>query len=398
MNKPSNFDVITSLHEITLAATKNNLLIIKSAATKEWMPIKEFATKALVKAEKTLPQLLEFANYIQDTKCLVNFGNTLKILIPAIRANEQVILNAILFRLHAELELNNTMLKGYKVSGSSAKALESLKGIVDSAKQRIKRKQSELYIAVIDKPSKTEISKACLEKASFFKNLVSELAKVQSNYTLVCKQLKRKGVTKNVERLGYQLAMLNSLIRECIASVVSAHTMMFLANGIKMYQHVNGKSVFTNALNMPFDISLPNGKNIGIANVKDVDEDAFVELGGFVRNVETVELANEGMASVIKLEDISTYKSVNVVLPYVNIANYGFTRGAYCHVNGFVKHKSDKADYRTAIFGDKLNLKTDLSKSWRIAFLNLGSELYTAWPSSLNMYWSSKISTLNKSN
>ncbi|SMD37890.1 hypothetical protein SAMN04488029_3524 [Reichenbachiella faecimaris] len=386
-NTIKTIDLPIDLSKIQLDALDGSLKLKKAVASLDWEKIKELSNSYLRTGNLSLRKLYQSCERLRQADRTIEKIKSGHRAQKAIKSNELLLTNAIAFRLQAEIELQKIAIKNTEVTKNSGEMVQIASAAMNKINSLLDEYQIQLYTLILQKKTQQEISQKCLEFSDFIESFVPELAQAQVKFVKVFEYFKAKGISGNLRKLGFVLTQINQLTRECLASYVASHMLMFQLVGVNLKKDA---SVFKKINFMPYDIDFPDGKNVSISQVEKMPEGKFVELQGVVEQVKMVD-TEQGSYSQVIVKDLKDKNQVEVVMPFVNIQIYGLQKGCYCNLNGEVRHNSSFSKGKTVVHIDKLRLNTSLEKAWRVSFLNLAAPNYFCWPKNLNMAWSIAI-------
>ena len=184
------------------------------------------------------------------------------------------------------------------------------------------------------------------------------------------------GKNSHSEKLGEIGANAGDLTREAINTIVSSFKMALeLRNNPKSKTL---KDVYRKADLLPFNALLPNGKNVELSKLESTDEDTFVEVKGFVKEIEVYRSGTDGkLVTKVIIHDPSSKKDVYLAGVFVHLEHIGLTVGSYCVAHGKLSHSSILTNGHRTVQINLLRISTEIAEtSWRYSFLNLSKDLY----------------------
>jgi len=311
-------------------------------------------------------------------------------LLRAFRANEVLLRNSLTLRFQSDVELCQSKYSGKNVKSNQTQSLEKAKTSLSKARKSLDRLQLQLYTILLENKSPAHIEEACFVLSDNILSMISKLAESQTFLGLAMNQFLNTKPTLVTEKIGLVQSKFNQLGREMVATYISSHFLAYMVYGIPVYKN---HDLLIKTHLMPFSTELNNGKDVKILNLKKQKDEKFVEVSGFVDSMERVESkAGNGVRLILK--DIKGRLSLPFIFTYSNPESYGIIEGTFCNINGTIK-KNHKITGGHAIDVDKLKLKSDLSKIWKYAFLNLSDSVIEVFPRNLNMSWSINLKIEN---
>lgn len=244
--------------------------------------------------------------------------------------------------------------------------------------------QKELFSSIIYKDSKDAIKK-CLTLVERMEESIADWANKNAILKIITNHLLRLGKNGQAERFGQISAKAGRITREAMNSVVSAFK-------LALHLELNPQdsvldNVWKNVDKCPFDAPLPDGKYIEISKLAQQDEGSFVEIRGFVKNIEVYRAASDNkLVSKVLLYDPSNGSEVYAAAIYVHLEHIGLTQGSYCTLHGKLSHNSILTNGERTIQINNLAIASELVKnSWRMAFLHFSKDLYETWKNGLQI-------------
>lgn len=288
--------------------------------------------------------------------------------------------------IHAEF--NSSLSSSPTVfSSANSDALKTVfKEKIDEFASILKQDERALYIALLNTVSKAEVQHACVKAIDSIESQLPVFARAQANFLNHTHELLSQGKGGEAEKWGSLCARAGALTREAIAAHAAA---LRLKAEILVEQspHRDLTLLVSKASKLPFDAKLPNGKNVEISKIADVQDGDFVEIAGFVSAISSERIDGK-LVSEATIFDPSSKSSVRVVAVFMDMAHNGINLDAYCRVHGTFSQSSVLAKGESAVEIQRLSISTLKNESWWISFIDFARPWYEYWRNGTHLYWS----------
>jgi hypothetical protein len=288
--------------------------------------------------------------------------------------------------VHAELNrsLRSASLPSNAIASDDFRA--AVGRILDETEGHLRGAQRRLYGALVAEKPMPEVADIALSLAGDIERELPMFVRAQAAIRLAMLQLREQGKGTASERLGRLGMRAGAVTRDAIASHCAAYRLAVAVLSPQPPSDMTALIKRTSAL--PFAVALPDGKNTELNALGPTLEGAFVEIEGFVTEVSAGRESDGKLVSHLALMDPSSGGTADAVVLFVNLANVGVTRDAYCRLHGTFKTESGLFQGKPAVEVGLLPL-AELSKtSWLIAFLRSASRWFQPWRNGANLYWS----------
>jgi hypothetical protein len=261
--------------------------------------------------------------------------------------------------------------------------LADLKITVKNNLEAIDQKIFSVYQIMLKEPSTTAMLSKAIDLANWASKELVEIGDFQNLLNNYIQLLQSKNKNSFSEKIGAEVAYLGNCTRQIIATVVSAFELVFdLAQG-------NATVLQTDIKKMGFAMKeFPNGKNVAIHKLEKTEEDAFVEIAGFIKEIEALRTSKGALICRAKLYDPSSKKTVWIATLYTHLAHLGIDVDTYVVVHGKLKQKSNLAQKEMAVHIDILEKAPLAKESWKLLFLEAASPFFQVWYNGMNIKWS----------
>lgn len=272
--------------------------------------------------------------------------------------------------LHARViaEFNLSYVQGAGGNGSRNQLDDALAATTADVAESLRQRQTALYVAALD-----SAIGAVDDAATAIVRTVEE-----SLPSFVRAQARCRAVSDTGTRsLGPALARAGRLTREAMASHAAACAIL-----------LDGAGMLPSAPALPFELSLPDGKDTSLSNINEVGDGSYIEVEGHVVDLDVFREAGGKLLSRMTLADGRDRNRVTAIAVYTHLPHRGVTGGAYCRLSGTFRSSSTMNEGNAAIEIERLRLADAAKASWLAAYLRAGQDLFPAWPNGLNMSWS----------
>lgn len=391
-NFKSKYQLITELHEINTTVTKNSFFIIKNSGSNKWQGLLNLTSKSLEIGFENIKYFIDHVDLIGYYGSLDTKNRLIKSLYTAIKNNETLILNSLVFKIHALIELRRGELNGTQVVGNSSDALRQIKSTRITIQDKVEKRQREIYSLIVAKSSSAKLTEVCFKSSAYVSNVIDSIVNNMVNYHKIARHHFEDGVKNNTEKILYEVSLLNKLLRDCICSVISSHKLIFTLCKCDPWNDKNSlEKLILLAAYLPFKVkNHPNGTDKDIAEISSLKENTFVQIQGVIFSTMEKPFKSSDVTTRLIVESIKSKKSISVYLPFFKASNYGISEGAYINLNGRIAHDHPDVDEDLVIFGDKIDNDHTYSY-WQGLFLNSSAPLYRNIPGKLNMAWTLNI-------
>jgi len=258
--------------------------------------------------------------------------------------------------------------------------------IVEEFRTAMGTGQLALHDTLANSGSAREVVQPAGALAGLIEQHLPRLARAQARVFLTTVKLREQGKGSAAERLGELGATAGFLTREAMASHVACYRLMIELLGPNPEKDV--VELHEQAGSLDFETKMPNGTDIELAKLDQVDDGKFVEIRGFVNAHEIVHSSDGKLISRIRLVDPSSGAEGRAAAVSTHLAQTGVTRESFCHVNGTFRKESQLFGGEPGVEIDRLSLAELGKKSWKVAFIDSAGRWFQPWRDGLNMYWS----------
>lgn len=292
----------------------------------------------------------------------------------------------------AHAEYNIFSLKAYRIYSifelsevltEVRKGLEEAKNFIGEYHEFIEICQRRIYTSLVSDSNELTRQKVLLSIVSIEGNLI-KFIRIQARLNALIGKLLELGQNTLSEEFGVLSAKAGQLTRESISTYAASYVLAANLAGVSFYEKAN---IFIhNAPELPFYAELKNGKNVEISKLNEEEEDSYVEVKGFIENVNVVKISDKNLVSRLELIDPSSKSKAFMAASYVHFKHSGLAKGCYCMASGKYKKSSVLNNGQPTVELEKLSIKTSLSKEcWKIGFLDLASPYYSFKLGNLNL-------------
>ncbi len=258
--------------------------------------------------------------------------------------------------------------------------------MVDEFAAQLRAGQLTLYSALASARLAPDVAPLAYALAGTIEARLAAFAHMQAKLDLTAKTLREQGKRSAAGTMGRLAVRAGTLTREALATHAASYRLAFeLGSEVP---HVDVVNLQKNAAPLPFDVKLPNGKNVDLGKLDALKEGTFVEIEGVVQAVKAGRSSDQKLISQIELLDPSSGTRAQAVALFVNLPHMGVTVDAYCRLNGIFRKRSKLLDDKPAIEVDRLSIDKLKAQSWWVAFLQLADPWFPYWRNNTNMYWS----------
>lgn len=259
---------------------------------------------------------------------------------------------------------------------------DELAAELETYKQELQNQLKEIYLAVVGEKN---ISLAIQQLIAYLEGKLPQVARTLATVAAFATQLKNSGKGGASEKIGKIGAQGGDAYREGLAAMAAAYYLALENQAVEPAPSV--LHLLKNSHLMAFDVLLPNGKDTEISKVNTLDDNDFVEVAGFVTDIQTGRDNDDKLITQIELHDPSSNSTVTAAGVFVHFRHLGLLEGSYCNLSGFWQSTSSINKGNAAIEIDKLSVKELAKSSWKIAFLDLSSKFYARWPGNYNIQY-----------
>jgi hypothetical protein len=287
--------------------------------------------------------------------------------------------------IHADL---NLAFAGYESSGETladADVVDAFAELEEGFASELRSAQLALRGALTPELSE-EILPAVGELVGFVERRLPVVARAQAVAHLAAGVLRDRGQGGEAEALGGVAVRAGATTREALASHAAAHRVAL--NVFATVQEDEVAELAAMASDVPFDADVPNGRDVDLTRLEEVDDGTFVEIRGFVTAHEAERDADGKLISRLDLLDPSSGAQARAAAIFTELAHAGVTRGAFCRVNGIFRVASELCDGGPGVEIDRVSHVELARGSWWAAFLRLSDPWYPHWRNGSNLYWS----------
>lgn len=287
--------------------------------------------------------------------------------------------------VHADFNKETLELEG-RPNKSDLLLIPRFRECINEMEQALTKAQSDIYFDMVDQSSNT-ISVQPLETlVSLVERSLPGFVRKQARSRYKMLQLLRAGKGSAAETLGKQAARAGMITRQAIASHAAAYRLLLEREQVTPTNEV--KRLINAARTTPFSCTLPNGKNIQLKDVPDTEDQAMVDIEGFVAAMRVKRLGEGKLVTQIRLFDPSSKQSAYAVSVFTHLPHVGLTLGAYCRLTGKYSTESVVFDKQPVVEIDRLSLSELTKNSWQIGFTRLAESWYSPWRNGTNMSFS----------
>lgn len=288
---------------------------------------------------------------------------------------------------HASFNKTLALVGGRSFDGAVLpKLVDALAAEVEGFRGKLRTGQLRLYSALASQQPTDLVAQEACALAGLVELHLPRLAQSQAMAFLAAQALRDHGNGGAAEKLGRAAMRAGALAREALASHVASYRLALELLAPAPSDEVQRLS--DQATSLAFDMQIPNGKNVALAELPQVADGAFVEVEGFITGIRVGKASDGKLISWVDLVDESSGANATAVAVYLHLTHTGLTKGAFLRVNGVLRRSSVLNHGQPAVEIDRLSL-TDLAKSsWVFAFLQAAAPWFQVWRNALNMYWS----------
>ncbi len=197
--------------------------------------------------------------------------------------------------------------------------------------------------------------------------------------------LRAAGRNGDAEQVGHELALHNLLIRRAVADAAVA-TMLDL--DLALRQLPEPVTALLDTGGVGFDVGLPDGRNTTLAQLGPGDEGVFVQVEGFVTDLEAVREPDGKLVGRLGLLDPSSGATAEVATVFLHPGHIGITVGCYVIVHGLYRESSARLEGRPGVETDALAPAALSGQSWQARLWFTAGRWIDVWRSDLNLSWS----------
>ncbi len=227
------------------------------------------------------------------------------------------------------------------------------------------------------------VSQGAEKIMQFLEENLPEYCRTQAVIRQYAIALKDAGRGTASEKVGALAVRAGDVTREAFAAYSSAYYLSLqstVGTGSK-----KARSILKKSNSYSFDKSFPNGKNVSIAKVDDLNDGDYVEVIGQVKSIETGRDSDDKLVTQVTLYDPSSKTEMTAAAVYVHFRHIGLLEGSYARVSGTWKSGSVINHNNPALEIEKLSVNELSKASWRIAFLDLSDKFVDRWPGGFNI-------------
>lgn len=284
---------------------------------------------------------------------------------------------------HSNFEYQTSVLEGQDLALLHKTPLETqLANSIQAYKATLQAKIQAIYVAIV---AKENIKAAAEQLILFVKEECPQLARTLATIRKFAILLQQGGKGTSSEQVGNLSALGGDAYRESLAALSSAYYLALQIRAIEPAPKV--VQLLKNTPFTAFDKALPDGKNVEIAKMNQVEEEALVETAGFVTDIVVGRDKDDKLITQLTLHDPSSDTTVTVAGVFVHFRHLGLLEESYCRVTGLWKSASSINKGLPAIELDKLSVVGMSKDSWKIAFLNLSDKFYARWPGNYHIQY-----------
>lgn len=260
-----------------------------------------------------------------------------------------------------------------------------LKTLLDDFTQRLQRNQAALHDAL------GRVDSDAINMASTTLTLTIEaelplLARALASSMAAMQRLKEDGKGGAAEQLGCQCARGGLLLREALASQVSANLVAF--SDTIMGVEDPASVLRGSAAQRAFDVDITHGRDVELHHLDTTEDGTFVQVRAFVSEIITHRLSSGLLVSTMTLQDPSSGASATAVAIFAHLAHAGLTRESFVDLSGVWTRRFNLLDGQAGISVDALALGQLSEQSWRVTFLQAAERWYAVWPNGANLAFS----------
>jgi hypothetical protein len=270
--------------------------------------------------------------------------------------------------------------RGPEVPGGGSDLLAPFEAGLEEFAGKLREGQLTLKDTLRDLKSASDAIPAACTLAGLVEDHQPRLARLQARAFFAARNLIDQGTGAAAERLGDVAARAGFLSREALSTHVACYRTVLELLGPDPGQDV--RELQQRAGQIEFDANLPNGLDVDLSKLDQVQDGTFVEVRGFVTHQEVVR-----NISRVEVTDPSSGASARAAVVFTQLAHAGLTKGAFCRINGTLRKATNLLDGDPGIEIDKLPLVKLGAKSWRIALLRLSQPWFQVWRNGVNMIW-----------
>lgn len=231
-----------------------------------------------------------------------------------------------------------------------------------------------------------DIAAAAAAAAAAIELLVPRLARDAALTARDAERLLAAGRGTEAEATGRLAVALAATLREAV-TVHAAFLALSLDVLVPSGRNA-GSSLVEAVPEMAFDVELPNGTDVELHRLQEVEDGKLVEFRAFVTEVRAFRDADGKLVSRATLRDPSSTAEATIVGVFAHWAHAGMTRGAAVRVTGTWRVASGLNAGDPALEVTQLPLAAIAERAWRPALLRLGATWFPRWRNELQIDWS----------
>jgi hypothetical protein len=261
---------------------------------------------------------------------------------------------------------------------------------LDEFRRDLRAREAGLQGALMSAPEAEAAEAAALALFDRVQLRAPRFARMQAAAAQLAELLRDKGRGREAEVIGARAAEAHECLREAVAAGVAAmHVALELsrARALRIASAFADLPLVAQAATSPFDITIPDGKDVELSKLPDAEPDAFVDIGGFVETI-TVARPDGKLVSRMGLRDPSSGAAGEAAAIFTDLRHIGVTVGAYCRLSGHFNPSLGLIGGKPGVQIDRLEIATLAKASWRMALLKSAERWFEPYRNGHHLRWS----------